>query len=228
MFQTYNNAVKTIVCSITKKKNFSDTVIWHSLKKYANEIDHVIKTNNTTQGLSRYYNECIEEYKNYDSVVFVHDDVDIINKDLIYQLEEGFKLYDILGVAGCMNPKIIEKNLWHWMAGDKENMRGIAGHPCSEKEFFVTSFGPTPSRAVIIDGVFMAINLKKLYASNARFDEQFNFHHYDIDFSLTCNKNKLKMGVWPILINHQSPGLKDFHNEWNESNKRFIQKWKNK
>ena len=135
--------------------------------------------------------------------------------------------YDVVGVAGCVNPKIIEKNLWHWMAMSKENYRGIAGHPHGQNNFFVTSFGPTPSRVALIDGVFMAINNKKIYSSSIRFDEQFNFHHYDIDFSLTCNKNNYKIGVWPVLINHQSPGLKSFDDSWNSSNKKFIDKWKN-
>lgn len=224
----YNNTVKTIICSITKQKNFNNTLLWNSLKKFTSEADHKIETNNTTKGLSKYYNECLEEFKDYDSIVFVHDDVDIINKDLNYQLEQGFKKYDIIGVAGCVNPKIIEKNLWHWMAGERENCRGIAGHPNSSDSFFVTSFGPTPARTVIIDGVFMAINVKKLINTNARFDEQFTFHHYDIDFSLTCNKNNLKIGVWPILINHNSPGLREFNSVWNDSNQKFINKWKSK
>ena len=220
--------MKTIICSITKKKNAYETLINESLKKYTGELDHLIKVNNTKKGLSQYYNECIEEFKNYDSIVFVHDDVDIINKDLKYQLEQGFKKFDVIGVAGCVNPKILDRNLWHWMAGDRSNMRGFAGHPNSDKDFFVTSFGPTPARTVIIDGVFIAINLKKLYNTNARFDEQFMFHHYDIDFSLTCNMNSLKIGVWPILINHNSPGLKEFDINFNDSNKKFIDKWKNK
>jgi GT2 family glycosyltransferase len=96
------------------------------------------------------------------------------------------------------------------------------------QSFYVTSFGPTPSRVAIIDGVFMAINLEKIASAGVRFDEQFKFHHYDIDFSLQCNKNSLKIGVWPILINHQSPGLKGFDDSWNSSNEKFINKWKNK
>lgn len=216
-----------VVCSITQKNDVIDTVLWRSLQKMG-DIEAKISLGNTEKGLCEYYNECIDLYMHKDAIVFVHDDVDIINKDLVYQVQQGLSRYDVIGVAGCINPKIIDRNLWHWMAGDVSNCRGIAGHPTSIDSFHVTSFGPTPSRVAIIDGVLMAINVHNIIESGARFDEQFMFHHYDIDFSLTCNKKGLRIGVWPILINHQSPGLKEFDDKWNISNQKFITKWKNK
>lgn len=222
----------TVICSITKD-NFFDTILYNSIKGINCSL-HYNENNKGSIGLSKFYNDCINNYsekKYIKNLIFCHDDVQIINADFIEQVKKGLVEYDVLGVAGCVNPKIIEKNLWHWMAGDKQNLRGIAGHPYNEKvkdSFYVTSFGPTPSRVAIIDGVFMAINLEKIASAGVRFDEQFMFHHYDIDFSLQCNKNSLKIGVWPILINHQSPGLKEFDDSWNSSNEKFIKKWKNK
>lgn len=219
--------MKPIICSITKRKLANDTILYRSIVD--SKIDFYIEHNNTTKGLGKFFNECINSYSDRDCIIFIHDDVRLISTDIIYQLNNAFKQFDVVGVAGCVNPKIIEKNLWHWMAGDRSNLRGFAGHPVdSNDHFFVTSFGTTPSRVAIIDGVFMAVKPQKLIESKSYFDEQFMFHHYDIDFSLTCNKNKLKIGVWPILINHQSPGLKDFDTTFEESNKKFINKWKNK
>jgi len=78
----------------------------------------------------------------------------------------------------------------------------------------------------LLDGVFLAFNTERIKKSKARFDESFQWHHYDIDFSLTCNYNKLKLGVWPILLYHESPGLRDINDKsWNDSNKKFISKW---
>lgn len=217
-----------MVCSITRKSRVQDTILYNSLKKL--NVDYHFESNNTEKGLGKFYNQCISKFANKDALVFIHDDVDIINVDLEYQLQNAFKRFDVVGVAGCVNPKIIEKNLWHWMGEAKENLRGIAGHPHdnSSEDFFVTSFGPTPSRTAIIDGVFMALKMDKIRETNVQFDEKFMFHHYDIDFSLTCNKNRLKIGVWPILINHQSPGLKSFDKNFEDSNSYFITKWKNK
>jgi GT2 family glycosyltransferase len=219
--------VKIAICSITKKKIKEETILYKSLHKNK-DVYLFIKTNNTTVGLSEYFNSCLEEFKDYDILTFIHDDVHIVNSDLHEQLKKAHQNYDVVGVAGCISPKIIEQNLWHWMAGNQKNCRGMAGHPVSSDSLYVTSFGPTPSRVVIIDGVLMSLNVKKILKANVKFDESFTFHHYDIDFCLTCNKNGIKIGVWPILINHSSPGLKEFNDVWNESNKIIIKKWKNK
>jgi len=222
--------MEIVICSITQKKKIEDTVLGKSIEKMG-DFTFDMQTNNSGKdavGLPEYYNKCLNKYSDVDYIVFVHDDVDIINSDLLYQVHAGLKSYDVIGVAGCINPKIIERNLWHWMAQDMKNCRGIAGHPSGSGDFYVTTFGPTPNRVAILDGVFLAVNVGKIINSGTLFDEQFKFHHYDIDFSLTCNQNKLKLGVWPILINHQSPGLKDFSDDWNNSNEKFINKWKNK
>lgn len=219
--------MKLKVCSISKKTKAQDTILYKSMQNL--NVDLHMEVNNTNKGLGKFYNECISNYNNVDALVFIHDDVHLINTDLDYQLTNAFKNFDVVGVAGCVNPKIIEKNLWHWMGETKENLRGMAGHACNgADDFVVTSFGFTPARTVIIDGVFMALKMQKIREFNVKFDENFMFHHYDMDFSLTCNKNRLKMGVWPILINHQSPGLKGFDKNFEDSNSYFINKWKNK
>lgn len=109
---------------------------------------------------------------------------------------------------------------------DRSDYRGIAAHSTGTGNMFMTSFGPFPDRVTVLDGVFLAFETEKLRSSKARFDENFKWHHYDIDFSLTCNKNKLKLGVWPVFVYHESPGLKDINDiEWNKSNEYFRQKW---
>lgn len=221
----------TVICSATKG-NFFESILYKSTLKNV-KCSTLFEENNSKKGLSKFYNECIDRYKNSNDIkylIFCHDDVQIINSDFIEQTKKALEIFDVVGVAGCLNPKIGEKNLWHWMT-DKSNYRGIAGHPYDKSikdSFYVTSFGPTPSRVAIIDGVYMGVKLSKLAKSNVKFDEQFNFHHYDIDFSLQCNKSSLKIGVWPILINHQSAGLEQFNQVWGESNDKFIKKWKNK
>lgn len=194
-------------------------------------IDLHIKYNNTSIGLSQFYNEIIESYNGEsDIVIFCHHDVSLSYCNLYYQLYEAIKYFDVIGVAGGLNPQIIEKNLWHWMV-QKEHYRGFAAHPASNNgELYITSFGITPSRVAVLDGVFLALNIKKIQKNkNVRFDENFLWHHYDIDFSLTCNENKIKLGVWPILVNHISPGLRDINQkEWNRSNDYFRKKWLSK
>ena len=219
-------------CSISRSKTPCQTKIFKSIEKInkysKTKIDLKLKLNNTTMGLSEYYNECIDKYaKTCDYMILVHDDVEFINMDLDYQIEEGMRKYDVLGVAGCLNPKISDKNLWHLMA-DRKDMRGFAGHTWSgtNNDLILTVFGASPSRVAIIDGVVMILKSEKILTSNSRFDKTFMYHHYDMDFCNTCNLNKLKIGTWPILIDHSSPGLREFTKDWLQSNDSFKNKWK--
>lgn len=221
-----------VACSITRSKDGCQTKISQNIKKInsyneKNKINLKIECSNTKKGLPEYYNSCIDKYGELcDYILLVHDDVEFLNMDLHYQICESMKKYDIVGIAGCVNPKITDMNLWHLMA-QKNDLKGFAGHSCEEtgNEFHVTSFGASPSRVAMIDGVVMILNSKKVLEKKVRFDENFKFHHYDLDFSNTCNLNKLKIGVYPILINHSSPGLREFSNDWKTSNEFFKQKW---
>jgi GT2 family glycosyltransferase len=227
--------MKIMLCSLSQKPDPCQTKIFKSIKKinssfFSEKIELNLKHNNTKMGLSEYYNQCLDEYSNmYDYIILCHDDVEFINIDLAFQVSKALEVYDVIGVAGSINPQIKDKNLWHLMS-DRKDLRGLAGHSWEQtnNEMVVTSFGPTPSRVAIIDGVFMAINAKKISKTKTRFDEKFMFHHYDIDFSLQCNRDRLKIGVWPILLDHSSPGLREFNKNWEESNLYFKNKWKNK
>jgi len=193
-----------------------------------NNIELNILYNNTSIGLSKYYNSIIENVDNdkYEAVICCHHDVCLRFANLTTAVKDSLINYDVVGVAGGIQPKIVDKNLWHWMMGSSE-YRGIAAHGDNFENMFVTSFGPTPSEVKVLDGVFLMFKTKKIRESGTRFDEMFLWHHYDIDFSLTCVRNKLKLGVWPILIYHQSPGLRDLNDsKWVKSNDYFKLKWK--
>jgi GT2 family glycosyltransferase len=194
--------------------------------KNTDGVDLFVKYNNKTVGMPEYYNSIIDsdDHKKYEYVVFCHDDVSLEYCNF-NTVARALNQYDIAGVAGGLNPVIGEKNLWHWMM-PREEQRGFAGHAYANDALLVTTFGPSPARVAVLDGVFLAINIRRLRPTKARFDTNFMWHHYDIDFSLTCNRNKLKLGVWPFLINHKSPGLLDINNkEWNRSNEYFKRKW---
>lgn len=183
-------------------------------------------TYNNKIGLCESYNRIIQQPVKHRYIVLCHHDVSLQYANLQQGLQDGLSMYDVIGVAGGRNPQILEKNLWHWMMPHDE-YRGFAAHAAGNGKMFVTHFGLSPDRVAVLDGVFLAFEHEKIKNSEARFDEQFMWHHYDIDFSLTCNKNKLKIGVYPILIYHESPGLSSIDNsEWNTSNQAFIKKWK--
>lgn len=193
--------------------------------KNIKDIDLHITYNNKTMGLCEFYNKVIDQSK-YDITVLCHHDISLEYANL-GTLTDALKKFDVVGVAGGLNPIIKEKNLWHWMM-PKEYYRGFAGHYANSEAMYITNFGLSPSRVAVLDGVFLALDTRKIRGCRARFDERFTWHHYDIDFSLTCNKYRLKLGVWPVLLFHQSPGLRDINDsEWTKSNQKFIEKWGN-
>ena len=61
-------------------------------------------------------------------------------------------------------------------------------------------------------------------SAGVRFDPQFKFHFYDLDFCRSCEKAGLSMGTWPIDIMHASGGV--FRSDaWNEARELYFRKW---
>jgi hypothetical protein len=171
------------------------------------------------KGLSEVYNSFITTENKIKRIIFLHDDVLI--EDLFWEekLNLAFEKYDIVGLAGAKKADLTRPPAWHLMS-DRQDHCGEVAHS-HEKRVWTTCFGATESRVLIMDGLFMAVNVKKLLDTHTKFDERFEFHHYDITFCLNSNKNKLKMGVTPIRVVHF--GLGDSMNtpEWSKSAELF-------
>lgn len=219
-----------LVASATQKSNEEDTILKKSINFLDLDIDVVFALENK-RSLANVYNGFIDYALNegYDSLVLVHDDV-WIEHDFKEKLENLFKTFDIVGVAGPAEIKLEEPALWHIMGGGFQSgkLRGAVNHYINgfvdeNSPKYMSSFGPIPSRTIMIDGVFMAINLE---TCRERFDETnpSKFHFYDLDFSISCHKKGLKVGVGDIYITHASPGLREYTTEWLEGQKYFFNK----
>jgi hypothetical protein len=178
-------------------------------------------------GLSEVYNKFLS--KDYTQILFIHDDMWIDDAGFLTKLEEGHKQYDIIGLAGGLNPVIKAPALWHIMCGGfhGNNLRGFAGHYLPDGiTTSITNFGPSPVRVAIIDGAFMSVNVNKTKEVNWMFNENYTFHHYDISSCIDANKKKLKIGVIPILSYHNSPGLRDINDKtFVENQTKFLKEY---
>tara|TARA_R110002050_G_scaffold6130_3_gene25958 strand:- start:4186 stop:4893 length:708 start_codon:yes stop_codon:yes gene_type:complete len=190
------------------------------------DLDAVIKTSNK-ENIGKHYNRVLNMAvdEGYDCVILMHDDVQVDDLGYDAKLKEAFKEYDIVGLAGSTKTEIKSPALWHLMSR-QEDWSGAVAHPASENQIFMTNFGPTPARCLVLDGVFMAIKVSSL-KSEVRFDEDIPAiaHHYDIDFCLQANKHKLKLTTWPIWVIHKSPGLEQQDDSFLASEKYFLDKW---
>lgn len=216
--------MKTFYFSATKGKK-EDTLLYDHNK---HDYDIFFKEKNT-EPLAKVYNKAIDFaiQEDIDTLVLMHDDI-IIESDLTKKIVELKQNFDVIGVAGTTECKLEKPALWHIMGGGFQGgkLHGAVAHIENYKKF-MTAFGVYPHRAVLIDGVFMAI--KREVFTSVRFDEEnpAGFHFYDLSYSLEAHKQKFKVGIGDIMITHASPGLKEFTEEFNKGQEYFLNKWKN-
>jgi len=84
-------------------------------------------------------------------------------------------------------------------------------------------FGPTPAPVQLLDGVLIAARAGRLQSSAVRFDPQFGYHAYDLDFCRQCEQAGLSMGTWPIALAHGSAGCWD--QRWRSAAQAYLRKW---
>lgn len=232
-----------LIVSCTKETK-EKTTLYKSLERYNKttvpQTGFTSKFNvkfieNNNQSLSVNYNKFIDKkfLKKHDIILFIHDDVYIDDLECfskLYSYIYEYK-YDIVGVAGGSDVQVKKPALWHLMS---KNRFGYISHPSgddiSEPNLrTIASFGPTPKRCLVVDGVFIGLNLARAIDTGWRFNESYDFHHYDLSSCIDANKLKLKIGVAPINILHNSPGLKDYWDEnYQQSERKFINEYGSK
>lgn len=212
-------------------QEFEKRPIFKSLQKHYNshdlfnlkQFDFVIVKDNK-EGLSSLYNKFLhqEKYSNH-ILLFVHDDVELEDLFLVEKLQNS--PYVVTGLAGCKKADLSKQPAWHLMS-DRSDHVGEVAH-VSENNIWTTCFGPTNSRALLIDGLFIAVDVSQARGKGVEFDEEFDFHHYDLAFCLRCNESKATVGVLPIRVIHH--GLGDSMNtpDWHKNAVKFSAKYCN-
>lgn len=218
--------ILVVTCTKGDGKNIS---LVDSLNDIKDDVSVVVNTNNSV-GLSKVYNKYLtaDHLIKHDIVLFVHDDVfidDMRLKGKLYTATQQLE-YDIVGLAGAGEIKIKRPCLWHLM-GKQSSWSGAVAHPVADgTQASVTSFGSWPKRCLIMDGLFLAVDLKRVLEAGWRFNENYDFHHYDLASCLDANNKKLRMGTYPIYVTHNSPGLSNLNDErFLASEKQFLREY---
>jgi GT2 family glycosyltransferase len=163
-------------------------------------------------------------------LLFVHDDVYIHDNFVRYRLNEAIARFDVIGLAGNKTPdfrqpswalKFDEEGSYAgWQ--DKGNLSGAVSH--TPDGGAVSFYGEMPAACELLDGLFLAVNTEKLVQVGAKFDPQFQFHFYDLDFCRACRQKGLSLGTWPIAVTHASGG--SFGSpQWQGSRLLYKEKW---
>ena len=185
---------------------------------------YIIFSNEGYMGLSELYGSMLKNINiEGDIMIFCHDDLTFLRKgwdDEIYRLFKDNREYGIIGVAG--SAEFDAMGAW-WMY---HKIYGVVLHPNG-----LTRFSPLLKKDLeevcVIDGLFMAVNRKRV---SKNFDPDIKgFHFYDIDFCLAnFIDGKTKIGVTTnIRIRHESEGSSAYSEGWisnrNQVNEKYAE-----
>lgn len=181
-------------------------------------------------GLPAVYNAIIDRARDDPAnLIFLHDDVHILDYFWLDRIAEGLKRFDILGLAGNKRrlphqPFWVYKNYRLRTIEDREFLSGVVGHGKSFPPSNVSSYGPVRQQVLQLDGVMLCANSELLLQRGLRFDERFHFHFYDLDFCRQANQLGLTMGTWDISVMHESVGNTG-SSMWEQAANRYFEKW---
>jgi GT2 family glycosyltransferase len=175
------------------------------------------------KSLAEGYNRGIAQSRG-DTLIFSHDDVEIISPDLGGKVTRGLQRFDLIGVAGAT--RIINAC---WMSAGPPFIFGQVAHIHPSGAIVMVDIYGTPRRTIGniqgLDGVFLAARrslLDKISFDARTFD---GFHVYDTDFSFGAYRAGFQVGVVnDINLLHASGGR--FDEVWQKYAIRFELKWR--
>ena len=167
---------------------------------------------------------------NSDYIIFLHDDVWLLDDNLLDLIHAELTVADIVGVAGTryrhsrqpawLFSKVSTGGGFVW---DYPNLSGSVGHGDIRRYSF-TNYGVIGLRCKLLDGVFMAMNTRRVKQSSVNFNECFAFHFYDMDFCRSAERQGLWMRTCKIRIIHSSSGAFGTESWW-EGYRKYLSIW---
>lgn len=200
------------------------TALYRSLRALG--MNEFVFAENNREGLATLYNRFLDDHAAADALaVFAHDDVSIEDVFVREKLTIGADRFVVQGLAGAASFDVQSRfPQTVWVRAPRQHLSGAVEHPASDGGTGWTSYGPTPRPCIVLDGLFLAVDLQRI--GSVRFDEQFPFHFYDLDFCLAVHRASLPLGTVNVHAHHRSGG--DFTSPaFFEAQGRFRDKWRN-
>lgn len=211
--------ITVIYC--TKEHNPTHT---EHIKQLSGAKDiQVIEYVNNGEGLTAPYNKCLAQAE-YDIVVFMHDDVEILTKNFAKKLIKHFDRNPEFGIIGAAGGKNIPVSGKWWE--DKKKMYGRVYHT-HQGNTWLSEYSPDSGNRIVetamVDGLFFAIHKDRI---KQKFDESVKgFHFYEITFCMQNILDGVKIGVFTdIKLNHMSIG--QTNDEWERNRVMFAERFK--
>jgi glycosyltransferase involved in cell wall biosynthesis len=219
---------------LSQQEFFKSTPLGRSLPNYREfpkrQAIEVRVFANNSEGLSTVYNIAIEEAKADPAIlIFIHDDVYLSDYYWAEHLHAALEHFDIVGLAGNRR-RVPRQASWMYLDGDftrdnYDNMSGVLGHGDPFPNLRQLSVYGEPCHEVkLLDGVMLAVRSETLIGRDLRFDPQFRFHFYDMDFCRQAELRNIRMGTWAISVVHASPGALGVE-DWRSAYRRYLDKY---
>jgi len=213
----------------TQNAFFTETALGKSLHKQQPHGVELRLFPENTAGLSEVYNTVIDDHaKNSRILVFLHDDIYLLDYYWMHRLHAGLQAFDIVGLAGNAR-RVARQPGWAFVNEQRqwdspENLSGIVAHGTSFPPKVWSVFGPTRKKVSLLDGLLLAVQSETLIKNGLRFDPRFRFHFYDLDFCRQAEKLGLTCGTWDLSVMHESGG--NFGSpEWQAAYQSYLTKW---
>ena len=219
-----------VVATQKSRSEFDEGPLGRSIRQisFDKQVLYAVEAENS-RGLPAVYNQVIDECYRGHEVVFLHDDIWLDDVFFNWRIRSGLEQFDVIGLVGN---RVLRPDSPTWFSKDdttqkpdSENLSGFIRQgalPFGAPYFF----GPTPERVQLLDGVLIAARISSLLDTGVRFDERFDFHFYDLDFSRQANAAGLSVGTWPIAVTHASGGAYGSES-WRRGLELYRNKWRN-
>lgn len=166
-------------------------------------------------GLAAFYNQAMDAIEGDALIVFIHDDVYIHDWNLAFTLAQALCFWDVVGAVGACDVPHGQPSWSYEIGADGAASLSTQVRRSGSINHFdpvclrPSIYGEYPLQCDLLDGVFLAADLQNLRRRDVRFDPRFQFHCYDTDFCYTARSRGLRLGTWPLLLTHGSPGSWD-------------------
>jgi GT2 family glycosyltransferase len=223
--------IRLVCASRASREDFhASTALGRSLALYANPFVELRLFPANREGLPRCYNTAIDEaVADPARLVFLHDDLWLIDLFWADRVIDAARAFDIAGIAGNRR-RLPRQPCWHLSDSltrldDKENLSGIVAHGRGFPPDSVSFYGPSYQEVKLLDGALLIADSEKLATHGLRFDTRFDFHCYDLDFCREAEQRGMVMGTWPLAVAHESAGLGLGGESWSRNFARYLEKW---
>jgi hypothetical protein len=221
------------ICATKKNADdfFKESALGRSLSFYRFPAVELRLFHSNAVGLSRLYNQAIDESKTDPAIlIFIHDDVYLCDFFWTEEISSALLIFDVVGLVGNRR-RVPNQPSWAFVDDSftwdaDEHLSGVIAHGNGFPPDSISYFGSPRQEVKLLDGLLLACKSTTLISSGVRFDERFNFHFYDLDFCRQAESRNLKMGTCAISAVHESGGTAGSA-AWKSAYRDYLLKWHN-